>query len=61
MHLEGTNTAADGTYELIRGTWTRLADGRVRQLFEQSRDRGETWYVWFDGYYVRQESVAPGN
>jgi hypothetical protein len=61
MHLRGTNFSSDGTHELIRGTWTPLADGRVRQFFEQSRDQGATWYVWFDGYYVRQNSDRPGN
>jgi hypothetical protein len=35
----------------LRGTWTRLGDGRVRQLFEESTDRGQTWTPWFDGYY----------
>ncbi len=60
MRLEGTHYAADGTFELIRGTWTPLADGRVRQFFEQSRDQGSTWYVWFDGYYERMDSDAPG-
>ena len=61
MHMEGTNYAANGTFELSRGTWTPLPDGRVRQLFEQSRDQGATWYVWFDGYYRRVESDSPGN
>lgn len=35
----------------FRGTWTPLADGVVRQHFEQSADGGETWTTWFDGYY----------
>jgi hypothetical protein len=38
----------------LRGTWTPLADGRVRQLFEESVDDGKTWKPWFDGYYTRR-------
>jgi hypothetical protein len=38
---------------LLRGTWSRLADGRVRQLFEESEDQGRTWKTWFDGSYAR--------
>lgn len=37
----------------FRGTWTPLADGRVRQFFEQSNDGGESWQPWFEGYYRR--------
>jgi hypothetical protein len=38
-----------------RITWSRI-DGdsdRVRQLWETSRDGGETWSVAFDGEYRR--------
>lgn len=38
---------------LLRGTWSRLADGRVRQLFEESTDQGRNWSIWFDGFYSR--------
>ena len=38
----------------FRGTWTPLPDGRVRQFFEQSDDKGKTWISWFDGYYQRK-------
>lgn len=38
---------------LLRGTWTPLPDGRVRQLFMESSDGGKTWATWFDGYYSR--------
>jgi hypothetical protein len=38
---------------LLRGTWSQLADGRVRQLFVESADQGKTWTPWFDGYYSR--------
>ena len=34
-----------------RITWSRLDGGRVRQVWEQSKD-GKTWTVVFDGVYV---------
>ncbi|MEM8660013.1 MAG: hypothetical protein AAGF35_03915 [Pseudomonadota bacterium] len=34
----------------FRGTWTPLADGTVRQFFEE-RDSEGNWQTWFDGYY----------
>ncbi|MEP6678667.1 MAG: hypothetical protein ABJB78_05170 [Betaproteobacteria bacterium] len=37
-----------------RITWERLADGRVRQLWESSKNGGTTWTVAFDGYYARR-------
>ena len=37
-----------------RITWQPLADGRVRQLWETSTDRGATWKTTFDGYYAKQ-------
>jgi hypothetical protein len=38
----------------LRGTWTPLPEGRVRQHFEESEDGGATWTTWFDGYYTRR-------
>ena len=38
----------------LRGIWTPLVDGRVRQQFEESADDGKTWSPWFDGYYTRR-------
>jgi hypothetical protein len=38
---------------LLRGTWTPLPDGRLRQRFVESVDAGKTWTDWFDGYYSR--------
>jgi hypothetical protein len=37
-----------------RISWIPLADGRVRQWWEQSSDRGATWKTVFDGYYARK-------
>lgn len=38
-----------------RITWQPLADGRVRQLWETSADKGKTWTTTFDGYYAKQK------
>jgi tetratricopeptide (TPR) repeat protein len=35
----------------LRGTWTPLENGVVRQYFEESIDSGKTWYPWFEGFY----------
>ena len=55
MLLVGTihYVASDTTFP-FRGLWTPLADGRVRQFFEQSNDDGVTWAPWFEGFYTRQ-------
>jgi len=37
-----------------RMTFTRLADGKVRQLGETSSDGGKTWIVSYDLIYVRK-------
>lgn len=36
-------------------TWTKNADGSVRQLWETSEDAGKTWVTAFDGKYVRRK------
>jgi hypothetical protein len=46
---------APGRTSRQRITWTPLADGRVRQLWESSSDGEKTWTVAFDGLYVRQQ------
>jgi hypothetical protein len=59
MLLVGTlryATQTDST--AFRGRWTPLDDGRVRQHFEESKDGGETWSVWFTGYYSRRSETA---
>ena len=38
-----------------RISWQPLPDGRVRQLWETSADKGRTWATSFDGYYTRQK------
>lgn len=47
-----------GTMDRI--TWTPLPDGRVRQVWEQSEDRGETWKTVFDGMYTRRDGSGDG-
>ncbi len=44
----------DGRKVQQRITWTPLPDGRVRQLWESSKDGGATWTVAFDGYYAKR-------
>jgi hypothetical protein len=44
----------NGGTQRHRITYTPLADGRVRQLWEVSADSGKTWQVSFDGYYRRR-------
>jgi hypothetical protein len=48
---------ADGKMVLAnnanRISWSTLEDGRVRQLWEMTKDQGKTWAVIFDGYYSK--------
>lgn len=54
MVLEGPlHYLRDTRATRLRGTWSRLPDGRVRQHFVESADGGNTWTEWFDGYYSR--------
>lgn len=54
MVLEGPlQYVKEGRTTLLRGTWSQLPDGRVRQHFVESTDQGQTWKDWFDGYYTR--------
>lgn len=57
MILEGERPAPAGTGTVShRISWTPQDDGSVRQLWEASQDRGETWNVIFDGLYTRADS-----
>lgn len=40
--------------ESHRITWTPGENGTVHQVWEQTRDGGETWDVVFDGTYVEK-------
>jgi hypothetical protein len=55
MRLEGPlQYLGSSRVTTLRGTWTPLPDGRVRQHFEESEDGGRSWTTWFDGYYTRR-------
>lgn len=52
MRLSGTITYLATNQQLpFRGLWTPLADGRVRQYFEERRDG--IWHDWFEGFYQK--------
>ena len=53
MQLKGNRTTRDGKNVVDRITWTPLEDGRVRQHWENSEDKGRNWSVVFDGYYQK--------
>jgi hypothetical protein len=56
MVLEGPlQYVGQNRITLLRGVWTPLPDGRVRQHFTESSDGGKTWADWFDGYYSRKK------
>jgi hypothetical protein len=35
----------------FRGRWTPIADGRVRQFFEEQQEN--EWQRWFEGFYSK--------
>jgi hypothetical protein len=39
---------------ILRSTWSKLPDGRLRHLFEESSDGGKTWTNWFEGFYTKR-------
>jgi hypothetical protein len=55
MRYEGQSIAQDGKPVIDRLTFFPLAEGRVRQLWEQSPDKGKSWTTVFDGTYVRRK------
>lgn len=55
MRYTGQSTAQDGKPVIDRLTFFPLAEGRVRQLWEQSPDQGKTWNTIFDGTYIRRK------
>jgi hypothetical protein len=48
-------TSDPATQPMVRGTWRLLGDGRVRQAFENSADKGKTWTIAFEGFYMRRK------
>lgn len=60
MLLEGKiQYLGEGRHNAFRGTWTLLADGRIRQYFEESPDGGKSWEPWFEGFYTRRDIDGP--
>jgi hypothetical protein len=55
MVLQGERPGRAGELVQHRITWSVLDGGRVRQLWESSRDDGKAWTVVFDGTYVRKK------
>ena len=57
MVLSGQRPARDGSGLVQhRISWTAIPDGTVRQLWEASKDSGESWTALFDGLYTRVPS-----
>jgi hypothetical protein len=54
MSGEHSTPGRAGGVTLERITWTPLAGGDVRQLWQSSTDGGATWTTQFDGRYVRK-------
>jgi hypothetical protein len=54
IHYAGRDLAAP-----FRGRWTPLADGRVRQFFEQYDTEADAWKPWFEGFYSRIDDDRP--
>jgi hypothetical protein len=52
MTLSGDAPARNGGTVRNRIAWSKLSEGRVRQLWERSSDGGKAWAVVFDGTYV---------
>jgi hypothetical protein len=52
---ESIDAARPGVRVDNRISWQPLPDGRVRQLWETSTDKGATWITTFDGYYAKQK------
>jgi hypothetical protein len=56
MTLTGESPDSSGGTVLNRIIWEQTAPGRVRQLWESSRDGGKTWTVAFDGRYIKRQT-----
>lgn len=54
MVLTGTAPGTGGTPIMHRITWTPIATGGLRQVWESSTDGGTTWSVGFDGTYSKK-------
>lgn len=55
MRFAGVAQSRDGERRHHRLVFTKISADRVRQLWEQSDDGGETWKIVFDGSYSRRK------
>jgi hypothetical protein len=56
MILETANLKqADGSYKIMKMTFTKLDNDKVRQFGESSTDGGKTWKIDFDLEYRRKK------
>ena|ERR1700678_1768375 len=53
MTLFGSDLTPTAQARQIRGVWTRLPDGSVRETAVTSTDNGITWQPWFDLVFRR--------
>ena len=60
MVLEGDSPGASENPLRNRITWEKLPDGRVRQHWQVSADRGEKWADAFVGFYTPKTKPATG-
>jgi tetratricopeptide (TPR) repeat protein len=58
MHFSGKLIDKDGNQEIARVLLEPVEGGKVHHLIEHSKDDGATWYVWFEGTYIRQTDKA---
>ena len=54
MVLSGETPTAKGVVH-DKITWETLDDGRVRQHWQRSNDKGETWNDVFVGFYTKRK------
>lgn len=54
MQFTGETPMGPGKRALHQLSFEPLPEGKVRQLWQSSRDEGKTWNVVFDGFYERQ-------
>jgi hypothetical protein len=54
LQSEPTPPDAKGERTINRITWSPIAAGRLRQLWETSIDGGKSWTIAFDGAYVKR-------
>ncbi|MCW8876152.1 MAG: hypothetical protein OQK04_02730 [Kangiellaceae bacterium] len=54
MVLSGYRPGKDGDQVLHKITWTPLKDGRVKQHWRASKDKGQKWNDVFVGFYKKK-------